>query len=49
MAGHFENHEGESSIGDHMFVKNGYISVVPHRIDNTDYSEIERLRKVWEQ
>lgn len=49
MAGHFENHEKEGSIGDHWIVKDGYISIVPHRIDNTDYSEVERLRKVWEQ
>ena len=49
MAGHFENHEKDSSLGDHMKVKDGYISVVPHRIDTTDYQEMERMRKVWEQ
>lgn len=49
MAGYFENHEKEGSIGDHMMVRGGYITIVPHRIDTTDYSEVERLRKVWEQ
>lgn len=49
MAGHFENHEQDSSLGDHMKVKDGYISVVPHRIDTTDYGEMERMRGVWEK
>ena len=49
MAGHFENHEKDSSLGDHMKVKDGYISVVPHRIDTTDYQEMERMREVWEK
>lgn len=48
MAGHFENLEQEGSIGDHWLVYNKYISVVPHRIDTTDYSEVERLRNTWE-
>ena len=49
MAGHFENHEKDSSLGDHTKVKDGYISVVPHRIDTTDYGEMERMREVWEK
>lgn len=49
MAGHFENHEKDSSLGDHMKVKEGYISVVPHRIDTTDYVEMERMRDIWEK
>jgi len=32
---------------DHNLVDDGYVSIVPHRIDNTDYQEIERLRDLW--
>ena len=32
---------------DHLLVKDGYISIVPHRIDTTDYDEAERLAKAW--
>ena len=48
MAGHFENLEKDGTIGDHWIVHDKYISIVPHRVDTTDYSELERLRKVWE-
>ena len=42
MAGHFENHEKEGSDGDHWLVYHKYITVVPHRVDTTDYAEMER-------
>lgn len=48
MAGYFEDHEKEGSIGDHTIVRDGYITIVPHRIDTTDYNEVERLSKAWE-
>lgn len=48
MAGHFEDLEDNRAIGDHWIVHGNCISVVPHRIDTTDYAEMERLRKVWE-
>ncbi|HIZ85984.1 MAG TPA: 5'/3'-nucleotidase SurE [Candidatus Coprenecus stercoravium] len=47
MAGHFENHEKEGSNGDHWLVYRHYISVVPHKVDNTDYQELERLGSTW--
>ena len=47
MAGYFRNLEEEGSIGDHMLVHGKYISVVPHKLDNTDYGEIERLSAEW--
>ena len=47
MAGHFENHEKEGSDGDHWLVYHKYITVVPHRVDTTDYAEMERLGRVW--
>ncbi|MBR2947523.1 MAG: 5'/3'-nucleotidase SurE [Bacteroidales bacterium] len=47
MAGHFHNLDEEEHIADHKLVKQGYITIVPHNIDNTDYSEISRLSSVW--
>lgn len=47
MTGHFHNLEEVENLGDHKLVKQGYITIVPHKIDNTDYSEIERLSGSW--
>ena len=47
MAGHFENHEKEGSDGDHWLVYHKYITIVPHRVDTTDYAEMERLGRAW--
>ena len=33
--------------GDHRLVADGYISIVPHQIDTTDYEEAARLAKDW--
>ena len=48
MVGEFEDEErvGDPDA-DHHVVDAGFISVVPHRIDNTDYEEMERLRDLW--
>lgn len=46
MAGHFHNLE-DNQIGDHLLVKDKYISIVPHKLDNTDYDEINRLSEAW--
>lgn len=37
----------EAPDADHNLVDNGYVSIVPHRVDNTDYQETERLRDLW--
>ncbi len=37
----------EAPDADHTLVNNGYVSVVPHCVDNTDYREKERLRDLW--
>lgn len=47
MTGQFLDLEEEEGRGDHNLLKEHYITVVPHKIDNTDYSEIERLSKSW--
>ncbi len=47
MRGHFEDGEHDSSIGDHRIVHEGYISIVPLKIDHTDYEEMSRMTKEW--
>ena len=49
MVGEFEDEEpvGDPDA-DHHVVDAGYISIVPHRIDTTDYEEMERLRDLWD-
>ena len=37
----------DAQDADHNLIDDGYVSIVPHRVDNTDYQEIERLRDLW--
>lgn len=46
MTGEFIDTDS-SELGDHKVVNRGYISVVPHNIDTTDYRERERLEREW--
>ncbi|MBP6365623.1 MAG: 5'/3'-nucleotidase SurE [Bacteroidales bacterium] len=48
MTGEFFNLEPDNRESDHNLVEDGYISIVPHKIDTTDYSEVERLSGLWE-
>ena len=54
MRGHFQDLETSSEMpqdgslaGDHTALSCGYVSIVAHRIDNTDYDEISRLAGNW--
>lgn len=48
MKGVFENLETNPDFGDHTLnVMGKYVTIVPHKIDTTDYQEIERLNRVW--
>ncbi len=47
MTGEFYNLEPDDSSADHNILENNYISIVPHKIDSTDYQEMERLRSLW--
>lgn len=47
MTGEFFNLEPDNKESDHNLVEDGYISIVPHKIDNTDYLEVDRLSKLW--
>ena len=50
MVGEFLNLApvGEDVIDDHVLLHDGYITIVPHTIDTTDYSELERLSQEWD-
>ena len=43
MVGDFEDDPRNTSEADHRLVKNGYVSVVAHNVDCTDYEETRRL------
>ena len=48
MKGEFENLETDPEFGDHTLnVLGKYVTIVPHKIDTTDYDEVERLRQAW--
>ncbi|MFA6334414.1 MAG: 5'/3'-nucleotidase SurE [Bacteroidales bacterium] len=47
MTGEFYNLEPEDGESDHNVVEDGYVSIVPHKIDTTDYQELKRLESIW--
>ena len=47
MTGTFQNPDPETDDADENAVNAGYVAVVPHHLDMTDYRELERLRKLW--
>ena len=44
MVGEFQDDPHNPADADHRLVQEGYISVVAHNVDCTDYQELERLR-----
>lgn len=48
MTGEFLNVEPQDKLADHNLVADNYISIVPHKVDTTDYQEIKRLEELWE-
>ena len=47
MVGEFEEDPRNTPGADHQLVADGYISVVAHNIDCTDYAETERLNNIF--
>lgn len=45
MVGEFLDDPRNPEDADHHLMSEGYVSVVAHNVDNTDYQEVERLRK----
>lgn len=44
MTGYFHNHEPEATDTDEWALANGYISVVPTKMDMTDYNMLDKLK-----
>ena len=47
MVGDFEDDPRNTAEADHLLVKEGYISIVAHNVDCTDYEELERLKAIF--
>ena len=47
MTGNFEDLE-DSPAGDHKLVGRGYVSIVPHKVNTTDYGLLGELGKAWD-
>ena len=47
MVGEFQDDPHNTPDADHRLVQDGYISVVAHNVDCTDYQEFERLRNIF--
>ena len=47
MVGEFQDDPHNTPDADHRLVQDGYISVVAHNVDCTDYLELERLRNIF--
>ena len=48
MTGEFFNQEPENESSDHNLLHKKYVTIVPHKIDTTDYGEINRLSSLWQ-
>lgn len=46
LVGNFSSDTDNSSDADHLLTDNGYISIVPHTIDSTDYEQLKILSEV---
>ena len=47
MVGEFIDDPRNTDDADHRIVADGYISIVAHNVDCTDYEETERLSKIF--
>ena len=47
MVGDFEDDPRNTAEADHLLVQNGYVSIVAHNVDCTDYEETSRLSSIF--
>lgn len=47
MTGSFEDLPENLPTADHRMMEKGYITIVPHNVDSTDYTEMKRLSQAW--
>lgn len=48
MTGNFEDGQENLPTADHRLVSKGYVTIVPHYFDFTDYDEMKRLTEMWD-
>ena len=48
LTGEFRNDEPDAMDTDKNLLDQGFVTIVPHRVDTTHYSELERFRQIWE-
>lgn len=46
LVGNFSSDADNSTDADHLLTDNGYVSIVPHTIDSTDYEQLKILSEV---
>ena len=46
LVGNFSSDTDNSTDADHLLTDNGYVSIVPHTIDSTDYEQLKILSEV---
>lgn len=46
LVGNFSSDTDNNSDADHLLTDNGYVSIVPHTIDSTDYEQLKILSEV---
>ena len=46
LVGDFRSDSDNSADADHLLTDNGYVSIVPHTIDSTDYEQLKILSGV---
>jgi len=47
MKGNFQNLDDDYDRADHLLVDEGYIAIVPHKLDCTNYEEMNKLQNDW--
>lgn len=47
MVGEYVDAEFNKPTADHKLMEKGYVTIVPHNIDFTDYKEMERMKQNW--
>lgn len=47
IEGFFSDYPTNPPTADHRKMKEGYVTIVPHKIDSTDYAEMEELKRIF--
>lgn len=47
MLGDYEDSPENPPTADHRMMAKGYVTIVPHSVDYTDYDEMKRLSELW--